>query len=67
MDFIKTKNFCFLKNAFKKMNRLGTDRENIFTKHIFDEESVFRIQIHNCIYKYTIVFRTYKKSLQLND
>lgn len=62
MDFIQTKNFCFFFfNAFKKMRRLGTDWENIFTKHISDKESVFRI------FNYTIVFRTYKEFLQLND
>lgn len=32
--FIKTKNFCFMKNNIKKMRRQTTDSEKVFTKDV---------------------------------
>lgn len=44
MDFIKTKNFCFLKDTVEKAKKPGTDLgENTFAKHISDKEFVSRI------------------------
>lgn len=42
----------FLKDTFQKMNRQGTDFENILTIHICDQ---------------TLVSRTYKELLLLNN
>ena len=43
LGFIKTKNFCFLKDTLKRMRRQVPDWEKIFAKHISDKGLVSKI------------------------
>ena len=52
LDFIKIKNFCSVKDIVKRMKRLITDWEKIFTEDISHERLLFKI---------------YKELLKLNN
>lgn len=43
LGFIKTKNFCFMKDTLKRMRRQVPDWEKIFAKHISDKGLVSEI------------------------
>ena len=51
LDFIKIKNFCFVKYSVKRMRRQETDWEKIFSKHTSDKR---------------LLYKTYKELLKLN-
>ena len=42
LDFIKIKNFCFMKDNVKRMRRKATDWEKIFTNNPSDKGLLFK-------------------------
>ena len=42
-DFIKTKNFCSMKDTVKRVRRQSTDWEKILTKHTPDKGLLLKI------------------------
>ena len=43
LDFLKIKNFCYVKDTVKRMKRLATDREKVFAKHLSDKGLISKI------------------------
>lgn len=43
LDFIKTKNFCSVKNSILRIRRQVTDWDKVFTKDISDKGLLFKI------------------------
>lgn len=43
LEFIKTKNLCFMKDTVKRVKRQVPDGKNIFAKHVSDKGLVPKI------------------------